>query len=397
MFVQAHLFVQTATFVQRAFIDHLKRQHFMQKNEITAKYEEEKLRVQEQSQMIYLQNQIDELRRLIKEQNNKYAWAMEQVRRVEGLNAQLQGVVERQQQEQQGVLEAYKRELSALRRDVANALVRADESVKPVREMQAAIHQLGEARRAEREHVAPLFGRIDELEQRRKEVVAQVRDTEDRQRAVATQLEQLRLADLNALEELRHLSDEIQAEKQALRRQAVEAQQMVSDARNSLHEPVARISYLEEQHKQLHAMLKTLPSSIAEVAEQLPGLKEDVRRVEIISTDRFMLTQERLEELRHQNEERLTDLRDTDEEHLRHLTGWLERIDGWCREEEGRVTRIGNRLDLLFQRHEGRLSDLEAQEVQLLERVTGTWMALLEARRVAEVERRELPGSEATK
>ena len=53
-----------------------------QKPDITARYEEEKLRVQEQSQLIYLQNQIDELRRLLKEQNNKYAWAVEQVRRV---------------------------------------------------------------------------------------------------------------------------------------------------------------------------------------------------------------------------------------------------------------------------------------------------------------------------
>lgn len=366
----------------------------MQKNEITAKYEEEKLRVQEQSQMIYLQNQIDELRRLIKEQNNKYAWAMEQVRRVEGLNVQLQGVIERQQQEQQVVMEAYKRELSALRRDVANALVRAEESVKPVRDMQAAIHQLGESRRADREHIAPVFGRIEELEQRGREVVAQVRDGDDRYRGIATQLEQLRLADLNALEELRHLSDEIQAEKQALRRQAIEAQQMVSDARNSLQEPVARIGYLEEQHKQLTTALRVLPGSIAEIAEQMPGIKEELRRVEIISTERFMLTQERLEELRHLNEERMTDLRDTDEEHLRHLTNWLERIDGWCREEEGRVARIGNRLDLLFQRHEGRLADLEAQEVQLLERLTSTWTALLEARRVAEVERRELPGNE---
>lgn len=366
----------------------------MQKNEITAKYEEEKLRVQEQSQMIYLQNQIDELRRLIKEQNNKYAWAMEQVRRVEGLNAQLQGVIERQQQEQQVVMEAYKRELSALRRDVANALLRAEEAVKPVREIQAAIHQFSESRRADREQVAPVFGRIDELEQRSREIIAHARDTEDRYRGLATQLEQLRLADMNALEELRHLSDEIQAEKQALRRQAVEAQQMVSDARNSLQEPVARITYLEEQHKQLAASVRVLPERIIELAEQMPGLKEDLRRVEIISTERFMLTQERLEELRHQNEERLTDLRDTDEEHLRHLTNWLERIDGWCREEEGRVARIGNRLDLLFQRHEGRLADLEAQEVQVLERLTGTWTALLEARRAAEIERRELPDVE---
>lgn len=362
-----------------------------QKNEITAKYEEEKLRVQEQSQLIYLQNQIDELRRLIKEQNNKYAWAMEQVRRVEGQNNQLQGLIERQAQDQQVVLEAYKRELSALRRDVANALVRAEDSVKPVREMQAVLHQLGESRRADREHVAPLFGRIDDVAHRERELAAQVREFDEKHRKVLTQVEQLRLADHDAIEEMQRLNDDIQTEKQALRRQAVEAQQMVSDARDSLHEPVARITYLEEQYKQLHNALASIPGSIEEVAVHLPGIKEDLRRIEIISTERFMLTQERLEELRHVNEERLIALHDTDEDHLRHLTNWLERIDGWCREEEGRVARIGSRLEVLFQRHEGRLADLEVQELQVLEQISSAWSALLEARRVSDVERRELP------
>lgn len=360
------------------------------KNNITSKYEEEKLRVQEQSQLIYLQNQIDELRRLLKEQNNKYGWAMEQVRRVESQNTQLQALIERQQQEQQIVLEAYKRELSALRRDVANALIRAEDSVKPVREIQAAIHQLGESRRNDREHVAPLFGRIDELEQRARDVVAQLRETDDRHRTLLTQMEQLRLADGEALEEMRRLNDDIQAEKQALRRQAVEAQQMVSDARSSLHEPVARIGRLEEQHKQLNTRVQALPGQISDLAAEIPKLAEDLRRVEILSTDRFMMTQERLEELRHQNEERIGDLRDTDEEHLRHLTSWLERIDGWCREEEGRVARIANRLELLQQRHETRLSDLETQDLEVLQQITTAWASLLEVRRSTDVERREI-------
>lgn len=359
------------------------------KNDITAKYEEEKLRVQEQSQLIYLQNQIDELRRLLKEQNNKYAWSMEQARRVEALNAQLKGEIDRHAQDAQLVQESYKRELSALRRDVANALVRAEDSVKPVRDMQAAIHQLGESRRNDREHVAPLFGRLDELERRVHELQPHIREADDRFRVVITQLEQLRLADMDMIQDLRQLGDEIKAEKQALRRQAIEAQQMVADARNSLHAPVARIKHLEEQFKQMAGQIKVLPGAIEEVAQVLPGLREDARRIEIINTERFMMTQERIEELRHQNDERLTNLRDTDEDHLRHVTSWLERIDGWCREEEGRVGRLSNRLDLLIQRHEGRLADVENQGLQVLEELAASWGSLLEARRAQDVERRD--------
>ncbi len=361
------------------------------KNEITARFEEEKLRVQEQSQLIYLQNQIDELRRTIKDQSNKYAWAMEQVRRVEAQNAQLQGTFERQAQEHALILETYKRELASLRRDIANAMVRSEEVVKPIRDLQATIHQLGEARRNDREYVAPLFGKLEELERRAREAVAQIRETDERHRKVLAQLEDLRKADDEVFEDLRKLSDEIQAEKQALRRQAVEAQQMVSDARTSLNEPVARIGHLEAVTKTLGKQLDTLPGAISEVAEELPQIKENARRIEVLSTERFMMTQERLEELRHLNEERLVDLRDTDEEHLRRLTGWLERLDAWCREEEGRVGRLGNRVDLLQQRHEGRLVDLEQQGMELLDRVAGAWMGLLDARRASEVARRETP------
>lgn len=361
----------------------------MNKGDITAKFEEEKLRVQEQSQLIYLQNQIDELRRMLKDQNNKYSWAVEQARRAEGQVAQMQSLIERQAQEMQATLEVYKRELTALRRDVASALTRAEESVKPVRELQAGIHQLNESRRQDREANAPWFTRIEELEHRSREFNSQVRDAEDRHRQLQTSLEQLRLADAAALEEMRHIHEQIDIEKQVLRRQAVEAQQLVSDVRASMDEPVARINRLEERYKGMQEVVEMLPGSIETVAQQLPAMQEEIRRVEMVSTERFLMSQERLEDLRHQTDGRLTDLHETDDQHLRHLTSWLERIDGWCREEEGRVARIGNRLELLHQRHDARLSDLEGQELQMLEQISGSWETILSQVKQAQIERRE--------
>lgn len=361
----------------------------MNRNDVTARFEEEKLRVQEQSQLIYLQNQIDELRRLLKDQNNKYAWAMEQARRAEGQVTQIQQLAERQTQETQSTLEVYKRELTALRRDVAAALNRAEEGTKPIRDMQAGIHQLSESRRQDRDALAPWWVRIEELEHRTREAMSQVRDTDDRNRNLQTQLEQLRLADAVTIEETRHLKDQIEVEKQVIRRQAVEAQQLVSDVRASIEDPVARLTRLEERYKALDEQIIGFPPMVQAVSVHIPVLQEELRRIELVSTERFLLNQERLEDLRHQNEGRISDLHDTDEVHLRHLTSWLERIDAWCREEEGRVTRIGNRLELLHQRHDGRLTDLEQQELQTLERITDAWNGVRDAVKQAQVERRE--------
>lgn len=360
----------------------------MNKGDVTAKFEEEKLRVQEQSQLIYLQNQIDELRRMLKDQNNKYAWSMEQVRRAEAQTGQLQNVIERQAQEVQATLEVYKREITVLRREVAGALQRADEAGKPVREMSAQIHQLQESRRQDRDAVSPWYNRIEELEHSGKEILSLIRGSDDRYRNLQTQIEQLKTVDSAGVEDIRHLDEQIQIEKQNLRRQAVEAQQLVADVRSALDEPVARIGRLEERIHATEEELKTLPPEIEAIAVRLPGIAEDLRRVELVATERFLLNQERLEDLRHQSDERLGELHESSDQHLLHVTGWLERIDVWCRDEEARVARIGNRLELLHQRHDSRLTDLEAQELAMLERVADTWGSVLDTVKAAHIERR---------
>ena len=362
----------------------------MNKGEVTAKFEDEKLRVQEQSQLIYLQNQIDELRRMLKDQNNKYAWSMEQARRSEGLVGQLQNVIERQGQEVQTTLEVYKREITGLRREIGTAMLRAEEEIKPVREIHAQIHQLQEVRRQDREAVAPFEGRIEELEHRAKETVSLVRDGDDRYRQLQTQIEQLRAADAAAVEELRSLHEQIQIEKQNLRRQAVEAQQLVADARGALDDPLARIGRLEERARETEEQVAGLPPQITEITDRIPGLLEDIRRVELVATERFLLNQERLEDLRHQNDERLVEMHDAGDHNVLHLTSWLERLDAWCREEEGRVARLGSRLELIHQRHETRIADLEAQELDLLERIATAWGGVLDTFKAGQVERREL-------
>ena len=361
----------------------------LNRGDVTAKVEEEKHRVQEQSQLIYLQNQIDELRRMIKDQSNKYAWAMEQARRADGQIGQLQTLIERQVQEVQTTLEVYKREITALRREVSTAILRAEEAGKPVRELQAQIHQLQESRRQDREVVTPLYARLDDLEHRAKETFSLIRDSDERQRQFYGQLDQLRTADAAAIEGLRHLDEQIQIEKHNQRRQSVEAQQLVADVRAALDDPVARIGRLEERIHEHEEQLAALPEEIDEIAKRLPGLVEDIRRVELTATERFLMNQERLEDLRHQHDERIVEMNEAGDQHLLHLTSWLERIDAWCREEESRVARIGNRLESLHQRHDARLTDLEAQELEMLERIAGAWSGVLELVKAGQIERRD--------
>jgi hypothetical protein len=70
--------------------------------------------------------------------------------------------------------------------------------------------------------------------------------------------------------------------------------------------------------------------------------------------------------VRQQADEKISELQDADEQHLRQLTGWLERVDGYIREIEQRLTRSSTRLEAVQQVHIGRIVEIERREMEQL-------------------------------
>jgi chromosome segregation ATPase len=348
------------------------------KTQVTSKYEEERLRTQEQSQIVYLQGQLDDLRRQIKEQSNKYNWAMEQMRKVEGTVAQVEGLYERYRQEVSQALDGYRRDIANLRKEVAGALIKIEEGTRPIREMQTQIHQLGEARKQDRDQVAGWLVRIEDLEQRTSGWQARLKESEERDRALATQIEGLYGIEDVLRAEIRKNSEELQVEKQSLRRQAVEAQQLVSDIHPILEDHNSRLTRLDEIRQHIDSLVADLPGRIDVLDVKIQEHIGDVKRVERVSTERFLMNQERLEEIRLQQEERVVTLQETDEQHMRQLTAWLERIDTWLRDLDQRQTRVASRFEHLFKDQQVVISEIDRRDVQLLGAVVSTLNEQLE-------------------
>jgi chromosome segregation ATPase len=357
------------------------------KPDVTSKYEEERLRTQEQSQIVYLQGQLDDLRRQIKEQSNKYNWAMEQVRKVEGSVAQIEGLYERYRQEVSQALDSYRRDIAVLRKEVAGALIKIEDGTKPLREMQTQIHQLGEARKQDRDQVAGWLVRIDELEQRTLAWQARIKEGETRDRALASQIEGLAAIDEALRAELRKFSEELQIEKQSLRRQAVEAQQLVADVRPILDDHHSRLTRLDEIRQHIDLFTTELPTRIEALDGRIAEQVVEVKRVERLSTERFLMNQERLEELRQQQDEKVVSLQETDEQHLRQLTAWLERVDGWLRELDQRQARVASRFENQLQDQQGVLAELDQRDVHLIGTLVATLNEQLEHYKAARIER----------
>lgn len=358
----------------------------MSNPDLTAKYEEERIRAHEQSQIVYLQGQIDELRRLLKDQTNKYNWAMEQVRKTDATVVQVQSLVERHTEEVAQANELVRRDVVALRKEIAGALVKIDEGIRPIRDLQAQIQQVAEARKQDRDYVASWLGRVEQVERQILAVQAQVKELDERQRQVLLQLDRLREADAAAVQEARKVSDELQIEKQSLRRQAVEAQQLVIDVRSVLDEHASRIARIDEIRQHIDLFSETLPRQLTDLAARLPELTAEIKRVERISTERFLMNQERLEEVRQQADEKIGVLQEADEQHLRQLTAWLERIDGYLREIEQRLTRSTSRLESAHQSHIARIVEIERRELTTLDTLFAAFRQAVEQTRTAQVE-----------
>lgn len=352
---------------------------------ITAKYDEERSRAHEQSQLVYLQGQIDELRRLIKDQTNKYNWVIEQTRKTEAAAVQVQGLFERHREETLRTIERSRHDIIELRKEIATALLKIDEGIKPLREMQAQIQQLADARKQDRDQIFPWFSRIEELEQKTMSLQNQIREAEERQRQMSMQLDRLRDADAVALQEARRVGEEFHIEKQSLRRQAVEAQQLVGGIHEVLKELDARIGRLDERYENLHLVVESLPDQIVEVGSKYTTVETEIKRIELISTDWFMMNQERLEDLRQQSNEQISELHDVDQQHLTQLTAWLERLDGWVRELEQRIEHSVVQLESSQKSHIARLIELEHRELRTIRGLANAFreeMATVEAEHV---------------
>ncbi|HMO56379.1 MAG TPA: hypothetical protein PKC19_03415 [Roseiflexaceae bacterium] len=354
---------------------------------VTSKFEEERLRAAEQSQMVYLQGQIDELRRLFKEQTNKYNWAMEQVRKTEGSVAQVEGLFDRYRQEINLTLDTYRRDIANLRKEVAGALVKIEEGTRPIRDMQAQIQQLGDARRQDREATANWLSRIEQLEERIGNWQSQFKEIDERQRLLAGRLDGLATADEQARNEIRKVFEDLQIEKQSLRRQAVEAQQLIADVQPTLESLMSRVARVEEIRKEIDVFVEKLPLQISALDTRATQADADLKRVERVSTERFLMNQERLEEVRRQQDAKMMEMTDAGDHRLRQVNGWLERLDSWIRELEQRHAALVTQLNELDHGHTSQLTDLERRDVRLITMLTATLREHLSAIQAEQVER----------
>ncbi len=345
---------------------------------ISAKYEEERNRSSNQSQITHLQSQIDELRRLIRDQTQKYQLAIEQVRKNEQANADVEIQLTRQSQELSQTIEGFRREIGNVRKEFANTLIKVEDGIQPIRDMQAQIQELGTARKDDRVTVASLINRMTETEQKIGALYALVREADERYRNVVARIEGFQTAEDTRRAELRKTLEEIQMEKHQLRRQAVETQQLVTDSKYILSEQTSRLVRLDEFRSQIDKITIEIPEQVKNLETKINTIGLETKQVERTASEHYLTNQQRIEEIRSQQEEKINSLQGTEERQFRQMTSWIERIDTYVRDLEQRLTRTHNRLETLQHEHANHFNDIEAREIELFSSTVKTMQSFLE-------------------
>jgi chromosome segregation ATPase len=257
--------------------------------------------------------------------------------------------------------------------------------------MQSQLQQLGEARRQDRESGTAVITRIEDLDQRVAGWQSQLRDGDERHRALAARIGELYEVDDAVRGEIRKLGEDLQVEKQNMRRQVVESQQLSSDLRPLIDAQMSRIERLEDIRQRIDTLAVELPPQIAAVVKTVETADGEIKRVERLATERFLMNQERLEEIRRQQDDKYRTLEDADDSHLRQTTAWIERSDSWVRELEQRIARAQIQIEELRQRHSAHLNDLEQHDLKLADAMTVALKGYIEAIRAEQVEHGRAP------
>jgi hypothetical protein len=187
------------------------------------------------------------------------------------------------------------------------------------------------------------------------------------------------------------VSEDLQAEKQSLRRQAVEAQQLVVEVRQVQEEQDARINRIDEIRQNVELFAEKVPDQIADIVVRFPDIYQEIKRVERVSTERFLMTQERIEEMRRQTDEKLVDIHEKEEQHTDQHISWLERLDTMIFQLEQRLIRDINQLELVQRYQKTLIQGLEERELQVITNISGVVQKQIDIVKTAQEEVHKRP------
>jgi chromosome segregation ATPase len=335
-------------------------------------------RRRDEAQFYSLQQQLDELRRQLKENLARQQWFEELYKQNEGKLAQVQVAQDRLTHDVSQSMHARQIDEARLKAQVAELVQQVEAPGKQIRDLRAQIHDLAESRKSDRDVDNTAQRQIDELQGQIRELNAHISQVGDSQRQLRDLIQELDSALAEVRQEAIHVAELQTLEEQRLRRQGMELQGMFESLRQQFGDVSAKSQRVDDVRRQLTERIEAVEDRIGSAITGEESLHTEVERVEKQANEQNLIQQERLETVRVQIDAQLGEMRTINDQRTDRIMLRFNGIDDRMRAIEQALSEIPSRFDALERRDEILGSETDTIEEWLVMRQLQALEAVLD-------------------
>jgi len=341
----------------------------------------------DESQVNAMQQQIDELRRQLKENLARQQWFEELYKQGEGRVTLLQQAHDRMAQDIAQALHARQIDDSRTKGQLSELAVKVEAPDKQIRELKAQINEVVESRKVDRDSGAAYQRQIDDLQRQMRELNAQISKTNDTLKQLRDVFAELQESIGEVRQETVHAVELQRMEEQRLRRQGMELQGLFEALRQQFTEIAAKSQRVDDVRHQLTERIEGIEERLVPIRDEEIDLRKELSRIEALATEQYVAEQDRLETVRLQLETQVAEMRQIGDQRTDRYMTRLSNIDEHIRELDQRLGEFPSRFEALERRDEMIGAEADAIEEWLMMRQIAAMESVLDDVRKRRAER----------
>jgi chromosome segregation ATPase len=296
-----------------------------------------------------LQQQVDELRQVIRELATRCARLEDHLKASQSAAAQDRLGLEQHKHEAAQAAQARQLEEARVREQLGELSTRIDDSTRPIRTLQAHVSELIEAVRKFRDEDTDVDKRIEEL----KSIVDHLAAHHERHvvntQAIRDNVEALRGEIERTQRDQRQTDDSVKIVDHELKRRVNEMKQEIQAYDVKFRDYSSVWQTLQVQIDSVRESAEGQFGRIDQVEVDIEQVAEEIGRVNEQARERDEMTSQRVEEVRQRLDHEVQDLRTTDEQRHQRIDARVDDLEQIDREVSYRVNMLEMTLDELRQ------------------------------------------------
>ncbi len=306
-------------------------------------------RRREDSQNYGMQQQIDELRQVIRELATRCARLEDQLKTSQSAAAQDRLALEQHQHEVAQAAQARQLEEARVREQLGELSNRIDDSTRPIRTLQAHVSELIEAVRKFRDEDTDVDKRIEELRSQTEHLSAHQERHVVNLQALRDQIESLRGEIERTQREQHQTNDSVKIIEHEAKRRHQELQQEIKQYDQKFRDYSSVWQTIQVQVDAVRETAEGQIGRIDQVEEDVEQVAGEIDRVTVQLRERDDMNSQRIEEVRQRLDHDVQDLRDSDEQRHARIDTRIDDLEQLDREVSYRVNMLEMTLDELRQ------------------------------------------------